>query len=101
MAKEILAGSHGLMMTHLREHRVLRDDRENAIEVSVLPSLYATVGSFTKQRKEQHEMLDKMIAGVTSALSAQHKQAIMEEKRRREEIIKERMRLQREREAEK
>lgn len=101
LAKEILYNANGLMFRNLRENRVIRDDRENVVECQVMPALYDTTRSFVLQRKEQQDLIDKAIATLTFNLSGQHKRAMMEEKQRREEIIKERMRLQREREAEK
>lgn len=101
LAKQILYNSNGLMFKNLRENRVIRDDRENVVECQVMPALYDTTRSFVLQKKEQQELVDKAIATIAFNLSGQHKRAMMEEKQRREEIIKERMRLQREREAEK
>ncbi len=51
LAKEVLYNSNGLMFQQLREHRVMRDDRDNAIECAVMPAYYDTVRNFALQRK--------------------------------------------------
>ena len=63
--------------------KVLRDDRENAIECRVMPQLYATVQAWLGSETQYKEVLDKFMSTAMYSLGAAHKRSIQAERKRR------------------